>query len=92
MSAMQRHAETRALVHAHTDRSTDTPATVSVESLPDLIDATEYPDHPDGRLVRVRIKATETGVVILGDAFRPTVLEALLTSLGDGPIEEMLCG
>ncbi len=63
-----------------------------VESLPDLIDASEYADHPDGRLVRVRIIVTESGVEILGDAFRPAALEALLADLGGGATEQMLCG
>lgn len=63
-----------------------------VESLPDLIDASEYAIHPQGRLVRVRITVTEDGVAILGDAFRPETLEALLSALGGGPIEQMLCG
>ncbi|WP_445548390.1 MULTISPECIES: radical SAM-modified peptide, FtsH ternary system-associated [unclassified Frankia] len=63
-----------------------------VESLPDLIDASEYDDHPDGRLVRVRITVTGSGVEILGDAFRPAVLEALLADLGGGATEQMLCG
>jgi hypothetical protein len=62
------------------------------ESLPDLIDAAEYPDHPDGRLVRVRITITEAGVEVLGDAFRPTVIEDLFAALGGGPTEQMLCG
>ncbi|KLL11703.1 radical SAM-modified peptide, FtsH ternary system-associated [Protofrankia sp. BMG5.30] len=63
-----------------------------VESLPDLIDASEYADHPDGRLVRLRITVTGSGVEILGDAFRPAVLEALLADLGGGATEQMLCG
>lgn len=65
---------------------------VFVESLPDLIDATEYDDNPDGHLVRVRITVTDAGVEVLGDAFRPAVLEALLAALGSGPTEQMLCG
>jgi hypothetical protein len=63
-----------------------------VESLPDLIDASEYPDHPDGRLVRVRVTVTDAGVEVLGDAFRPAVVEALFAALGGGPTEQMLCG
>jgi hypothetical protein len=65
---------------------------VFVESLPDLIDASEYPDHPQGKLVRLRITVTDGGVEILGDAFRPETLEALLAALGSGPVEQMLCG
>jgi hypothetical protein len=63
-----------------------------VESLPDLIFASDYPEHADGRLVRLRITVTERGVELLGDAFRPAVLERLLDDLGEGPIQQMLCG
>jgi hypothetical protein len=35
---------------------------------------------------------TDDGVAVLGDAFRPATLEALLTALGGGPVEQMLCG
>jgi hypothetical protein len=63
-----------------------------VERLPDLIPPEEYARHPEGGLVRVRIAATEDGVEILGDAFRPEVLERLLESLGPEAIETMLCG
>jgi FtsH ternary system-associated peptide len=63
-----------------------------VADLPDLIQPEEYADHPDGRLVRLRISVTEDGVEILGDAFRPEVLEEILRRLGPGEIEQMLCG
>jgi hypothetical protein len=70
-----------------------------VEDLPDLIQAEEYADHPDGRLIRFRIRVTGSGVEILGDAFRPEALEKILTGLGregdrdDGDeIDQMLCG
>jgi hypothetical protein len=63
-----------------------------VESLPDLIYESEYADYPRGGLVRIRISADESGVHVLGDAFRPEVLESLLAALGAGPIEQMLCG
>lgn len=63
-----------------------------VDALPDLIDAGEYDDHPEGRLVRVELRVTGTGVDVLGDAFRPAVLEALLRELGGGPTQQMLCG
>lgn len=63
-----------------------------VPALPDLIDASEYADHPAGNLVRLRIEVTDSGVVLLGDAMRPVTLEALLGALGDGTIEQMLCG
>lgn len=63
-----------------------------VSSLPDLIHADEYADHPAGNLVRLRIEVTETGVQLLGDAMRPVTLEALLAAIGDGTVEQMLCG
>lgn len=63
-----------------------------VENLPDLIQPAEYADNPEGRLVRLRISVTGDGVEILGDAFRPEVLEEILRRLGPGEIEQMLCG
>jgi hypothetical protein len=63
-----------------------------VEDLPDLIGPEEYADHPEGRLVRFRISVGEDGVAILGDAFRPEVLEEILRRLGPDEIEQMLCG
>jgi FtsH ternary system-associated peptide len=63
-----------------------------VASLPDLIDASEYAEHPEGNLVRLRIEVTDGGVVLTGDAMRPVTLEALLAALGDGTVEQMLCG
>jgi hypothetical protein len=63
-----------------------------VENLPDLIQPEEYADNPEGRLVRLRISVTGDGVEILGDAFRPEVLEEILRKLGPGEIEQMLCG
>jgi hypothetical protein len=63
-----------------------------VEDLPDLIQPEEYGDHPDGRLIRIRISVTERGVEILGDAFRPERIEQVLSALGPDEIEQMLCG
>jgi hypothetical protein len=63
-----------------------------VPDLPDLISADEYDQHPDGQLVRLRLTVTPEGVTILGDAFRPETLEALLRHVGGGDIEQMLCG
>lgn len=63
-----------------------------VEDLPDLIQPEDYADHPDGRLVRLQITVTENGVEILGDAFRPEMLEQILRRLGPEEIEQMLCG
>jgi hypothetical protein len=68
------------------------PEYVYVESLPDLIEATEYAQQPAGRLVRVRIAVTDSGVEVLGDALRPITLEAVLAALGPETIEQMLCG
>jgi hypothetical protein len=65
---------------------------VFVPHLPDLISPQEYDAHPDGHLVRIEISVTDDGVRILGDAFRPAVVERLLAALGEGPIQEMLCG
>ncbi|MFD8912341.1 radical SAM-modified peptide, FtsH ternary system-associated [Streptomyces sp. NPDC059575] len=63
-----------------------------VPELPDLIDASEYPEHPRGRLVRLRLTWSPGGVEILGDAFRPDMLEALLERLDSDGIEQMMCG
>jgi hypothetical protein len=64
-----------------------------VPDLPDLIEASEYPDFPDGKLVRLRISVTPDGVAVLGDAFRPDMLERLLKEIGNnGDIDQMLCG
>jgi hypothetical protein len=68
------------------------PGYVFVEDLPDLIQPEEYADHPEGRLVRLRVTVTDDGVTVLGDGFRPAAVEALLAALGGGPIEQMLCG
>lgn len=68
------------------------PTHAYVESLPDLIDAEEYGDQPKGRLVRLRIAVTDSGVEVLGDAFRPVTLEAVLAALDPDMIEQMLCG
>ncbi len=65
---------------------------VFVADLPDLIQPSEYADHADGGLVRLRITVTPAGVEVLGDALRPAMLEALLAALGGGPVEQMLCG
>ncbi|MBO0819814.1 MAG: hypothetical protein J2P26_03070 [Nocardiopsaceae bacterium] len=65
------------------------------DSLPDLIDASEYERHPDGGLVRIRIVVTEHGVEIVGDGLRPEFVEAVLAAVGAGPgtrMEQMLCG
>ncbi|MFJ8779800.1 radical SAM-modified peptide, FtsH ternary system-associated [Streptomyces sp. NPDC102476] len=63
-----------------------------VPDLPDLIEAEEYAEHPQGRLVRMRVSWSADGVEILADAFRPDELEALLEALGPEEIEQMMCG
>ncbi|MET9077836.1 MULTISPECIES: radical SAM-modified peptide, FtsH ternary system-associated [Streptomyces] len=63
-----------------------------VEHIPDLIQPEEYEEHPEGRLVRISIRVDGDGVQVLGDAFRPEVLEQLLERLGPDAIEQMLCG
>lgn len=65
---------------------------VFTDSLPDLIDASEYSRYPDGALVRVRISVTDAGVEILGDGLRPELIEQVLAAIGEGPVEQMLCG
>ena len=63
-----------------------------VESLPDLIEPEDYSSDPDGRRVRLRIRADGEGVEILADAMRPAELDELLEKLGAEVIEQMLCG
>jgi len=63
-----------------------------VEHLPDLIQPEEYADDPKGRRVRVRIRVTDDGVEVLGDAMRPATIEQLLETLDPATIEQMLCG
>lgn len=65
---------------------------VFTEGIPDLIGPDEYADHPHGHLVRVRIRVTESGIEVIGDALRPRAVEAVLDALGEGPMEQMLCG
>lgn len=65
---------------------------IFTEALPDLIDAREYVRYPDGALVRIRISVTDAGVEILGDGLRPELIEQVLTAIGGGPMEQMLCG
>ena len=69
-----------------------TPRYSYIDALPDLISETEYAANPSGRLVRLRIRASEDGVEILGDAMRPATLEQLLEQLSPDEIEQMLCG
>jgi hypothetical protein len=70
----------------------DSPEYRMVEHIPDLIQPEEYDDHPEGRLVRISIRTDGEGVQVIGDAFRPQLLEELLEALGPDAIEQMLCG
>jgi hypothetical protein len=63
-----------------------------VHHLPDLIRPEDYVGDPDGQRVRLRIRVTDEGVEVLGDAMRPIALERLLEELGAEVIEQMLCG
>ena len=63
-----------------------------VNHIPDLIHPEEYAEDPKGRRVRLRIRHTEDGVEIIGDAIRPQELEKLLEKLDVETIEQMLCG
>ncbi|MHB9858296.1 radical SAM-modified peptide, FtsH ternary system-associated [Streptomyces sp. YIM S03343] len=74
------------------DRSVPHPHYRMVPHIPDLIQPEEYEQHPQGRLVRISISSDGNGVQLIGDAFRPELLERLLESLGPDDIEQMLCG
>lgn len=63
-----------------------------VGHLPDLIGPEEYAQQPEGALVRIRISISDDGVVVLGDAIRPELIEGILEALGPDEIEQMLCG
>ncbi|ACY12829.1 radical SAM-modified peptide, FtsH ternary system-associated [Haliangium ochraceum] len=63
-----------------------------VDHLPDLIEPEEYAADPEGRRVKLRLKVTERGVEILGDAVRPEELERILLALDPDILEQMLCG
>jgi len=65
---------------------------VFVQHLPDLIEAEEYPNDPTGKRVRLRIRLTDQGLEVLGDAMRARELEKLLSDLDPQVIEQMLCG
>jgi len=66
--------------------------TVYVSHLPDLIHPADYPDDPESKRVRLRIRVSDEGVEILGDAQRPQALDELLESLSPEAIEKVLCG
>ncbi len=64
-----------------------------VPQLDDLIQPEEYAGDPAGRRLRIRIRVTPEGAVVIeGDAMRPIPLEELLEHLGPAVIEQMLCG
>ncbi len=62
------------------------------EHIPDLIEPEEYRDDPEGRRVKLRLRVTERGVEVIGDAVRPEELERILLELDPEVIEQMLCG
>jgi hypothetical protein len=62
------------------------------EHIPDLSHPEDFAADPHGRRVRLRIRHTDHGVEIIGDAIRPQELEQLLERLGVETIEQMLCG
>lgn len=68
------------------------PRVTFVEHLPDLIAPEDYAADPAGKRVRLRLKVTQDGVEILGDAPRAAEIEALLAGLDPAVIEQMLCG
>ena len=63
-----------------------------VDHLPDLIEPGEYAGDPQGRRVKIRLRVTDRGVEILGDAVRPDEIERILLDLDPETIEQMLCG
>ena len=63
-----------------------------VPELPDLIQPEEYASDPEGRRLRVRLRADGDGLELLGDAANPEYLEQLLAVLGADVVEQMLCG
>ncbi|GAB4562748.1 MAG: hypothetical protein Tsb0020_11290 [Haliangiales bacterium] len=62
------------------------------EYIPDLIEPEEYREDVEGRRVKLRLRITERGLEIVGDAVRPEELERLLLELDPEVIEQMLCG
>lgn len=63
-----------------------------VDHLPDLITPDEYEGDTNGEKIKIRIRPTEDGVEVLGDAARPKELEELLLALSPEALEQMLCG
>ncbi len=63
-----------------------------VEHLPDLITESDYQDPPNIQKVKVRIRATEDGVEVLGDSMYAPLLEQFLEELEPEELERMLCG
>lgn len=63
-----------------------------VSELPDLIEPSEYAGDPTGRRVRFRIRVSDSGVEIIGDAMMAANVEEIMESLEPMVIEQMLCG
>ena len=72
-------------------KQNDLPSTDFVSHLPNLIPPEEYGAH-DRKKIRVRIRATEEGLEILGDSMYPALLEKLLADAGARRIQSVLCG
>lgn len=66
--------------------------TIFVQNLPDLLHYADYVNDPESKKMRIRIRMTDDGVDILGDAQRPDVLDDLLEGLGPDAVEKVLCG
>lgn len=67
-------------------------AMVFVSELPELIEPECYSKNVKGGLVRLRIRITEQGIEILGDAMRPDTLDHIIDRLGITEVERILCG
>ena len=65
---------------------------VFVAQLPNLIEPSDYEADPQGKRVRFRIRTTENGLEIFGDAQRPMLLEEILEEFSPKVIESTLCG
>ncbi|MCW2247724.1 hypothetical protein M2352_003358 [Azospirillum fermentarium] len=62
------------------------------DSIPDLFHPTDYDVAENARRLRIRIRHTDDGVEIIGDALSASIIEELLEKLDPAVIEQMLCG
>ena len=65
---------------------------VNAEELPDLLTEEDYAQEGAPKKIKLRLKATERGIEILGDSMYPEELEALLRGIGAEEIGMVLCG